>query len=397
MLGAPRPGRLVSRQPPLAEDAAGIVTLEHIHDDIQPGDWGWLHTTGEGTSLTAAVQKTAAPFPGEEWRRLHRTDPAGRSRLAALRFRHRIMRRVREFFDTRGYLEVETPLRVPSPGVETHLSALSADDWFLSPSPEFQMKRLLAGGAGSIYQICRAFRRDETGARHNPEFTMLEWYAVGADTTQLRAEVEALITYVQEREDVPSPLPPPPYPRLPMAAAFARFAGVTDMMAPAPVLLAQAGLPVPGDLPDGGLSWEEAFFTVFVERIEPRLCEEGPVFLTQWPAPMASLARLIPENPLVADRFEFFAPAPGGGDLEIANGFGELLDGELQRSRSLEDLAWRRAHGAPEYPLDEKFLQALAEGMPPVSGIALGLDRLVMLWWGADHIRSVLTFAGDEL
>jgi lysyl-tRNA synthetase class 2 len=365
--------------------------LERIHDDIEIGDWGMLHTTAQGTTLSAAAQKTAALFPGPEWQRLHHTDQAGRTRLAALRFRHKILRRVREFFDRRDYLEVETPLRVPSPGVETHLCALGADDWYLSPSPEFQMKRLLAGGAGSIYQICRAFRRDETGARHNPEFTMLEWYAVGADTDGLRAEVEDLITYVQTHEDVPSPLPPPPYPRLPMAEAFLRFADVTDMMAPAGVLLAQAGLPV------REMSWEDAFFTVFVERIEPRLCEDGPVFLTQWPAPMASLARLMPDDPVVADRFEFFAPAITGGQLEIANGFGELLDADLQRARSLEDLEHRRSSGAPLYPLDEKFLGALAEGLPPVSGIALGLDRLVMLWWGAEHIRSVLTFAGDEL
>ncbi len=386
-----RPGRLISRRPPMAEDAAGPVTLERIHDDIEIGDWGMLHTTAQGTALSAAVQKTGAPFPGHEWQRLHRPDRAGRTRLAALRFRHRILRRVREFFDKRGYLEVETPLRVPSPGVETHLGALGADDWFLSPSPEFQMKRLLAGGTGSIYQICRAFRRDETGARHNPEFTMLEWYAVGADTDGLRAEVEALVAYVQAHEDVPTPLPPPPYPRLPMAEAFARFAGVPDMMAPAGDLLSRAGLPVQE------MSWEEAFFTVFVEKIEPRLCGDGPVFLTQWPAPMASLARLMPEDPLVADRFEFFAPSPAGGVLELANGFGELLDAELQRARSLEDLEERRRRGAPLYPLDEKFLQALSEGCPPVSGIALGLDRLVMLWWGAEHIRSVLTFAGDEL
>jgi lysyl-tRNA synthetase class 2 len=391
MFRAPRPGRLISRQPPLAEDAAGPVLLEGVHDEIHIGDWGILHEDAHGTSLSASVQKTQTSFPGDEWQRLHRPDRAGRTRLSALRFRHRILRRVREFFDLRGYLEVETPLRVPSPGVETHLSALGADEWFLSPSPEFQMKRLLAGGAGSIYQICRAFRQDETGQRHNPEFTMLEWYAVGADTQGLRSEVEDLITYVQQREDVPSPLPPPPYPRLRMAEAFSRFADVPDMMAPADVLLSGAGLPV------RPMSWEEAFFTVFVERLEPRLCENGPVFLTEWPAPMASLARLIPENPLVADRFEFFAPALDGGNLELANGFGELVDADLQRTRSLEDLAWRRAHGAPDYPLDEKFLQALAEGLPPVSGIALGLDRLVMLWWGAEHIRSVLTFAGDEL
>lgn len=385
-----RPGRLIAGR--LAQDAAGSVPLDQISPDIQIGDWGWLATDGRGqTSISAAAQPTKTTFPGPEWRRLHTPDRSGRTRLEALRFRARILRRVREFFDARGFFEVETPLRVPSPGVETHLSAIPSDDWYLSPSPEFQMKRLLAGGSGSIYQICRAFRQDETGARHNPEFTMLEWYSVGADTDRLRDEVEALITFVQQREDVPAPLPPPPYPRWTMAGAFSRLAGVDDLFAPPETLLAQAGLPV------RPMSWEEAFFTVFVEKIEARLCEHGPMFLTAWPAPMASLARLLPDDPRFADRFEFFAPNPAGGELELANGFGELLDADLQRARSLDELAQRRAHGVPEYPLDEKFLAALAEGCPPVSGIALGLDRLVMLWWGAAHIRQVLTFAGDEL
>jgi len=385
-----RPGRLIADR--LAQDAAGPVPLHEVSPDIAIGDWGWLRTDAAGrTSISATAQPTQTMFPGPEWRRLNTPDRSGRTRLEALRFRARVLSRVRGFFDARGSLEVETPLRVPSPGVETHLSALGADDWYLSPSPEFQMKRLLAGGAGSIYQICRAFRRDETGARHNPEFTMLEWYSVGADAERLRVEVEELIAWVQEREDVPAPLPPPPYPRLTMAEAFARFAGVDDLFAPPEALLARAGLaPRP-------MTWEEAFFTVLVEKIESRLCEDGPVFLTAWPAPMASLARLLPDDPRFADRFEFYVPNPAGGELELANGFGELLDADLQRARSLEDLAWRRAHGAPEYPLDEKFLQALAEGCPPVSGIALGLDRLIMLWWGAAHIRQVLTFAGDEL
>lgn len=385
-----RPGRLIAVR--LAEDAAGPVPLDQISPDIRVGDWGQLHTDEQGhTSISATVQPTRTTFPGPEWSRLHTPDRSGRTRLMALRFRARILRRVREFFDARGFLEVETPLRVPSPGVETHLSAIPSDDWYLSPSPEFQMKRLLAGGAGSIYQICRAFRRDETGARHNPEFTMLEWYSVGADTDALRAEVEALIAWVQAREDVPAPLPQPPYPRWTMSEAFWRLAGVDDLFAPPKKLLAQAGLPV------REMTWEEAFFTVFVEKLEPNLCKQGPVFLTAWPAPMASLARLLPGDPRFADRFEFFAPNPAGGELELANGFGELLDADLQRARSLDELAHRRAHGAPEYPLDEKFLAALAEGCPPVSGIALGLDRLVMLWWGAEHIRQVLTFAGDEL
>ncbi len=381
-----RPARLVRTSPALAQDAAGTVQLAGFSTAMREGDWGMLRREGEAWFLEGPIQATCRPFPGAEWSRLHRPDRLGRTRLDALRFRHRIVRRVREFFDARGYLEVETPLQVPSPGVETHLQAIPAGGGYLSPSPEFQMKRLLAGGTGSIYQICRSFRGDECGPRHNPEFTMLEWYAVGASSEDLRREMEDLVAYVQEREELPFPLPPPPWERLPMAAAFSRWAGVEDLDASAADLLRQAGL-APREM-----TWEEAFFTVFVEKLEPRLGEEKPVFLTEWPASMASLARLMPENPTVADRFELYA-----GRLELANGFGELLDADLQRARSLADLETRQRLGLPAYPLDERFLDALAEGCPPVSGVALGLDRLVMLWWGADHIRQVLAFAQDEL
>lgn len=381
-----QPARLIQVAPPLAQASGAAVLLAGFSAGMREGDWGLLHPGENGWFLEGPVQKAQLPFPGYEWDRLHRPDRRGRTRLDSLRFRHRILRRVREFFDGRGYFEVETPLLVPSPGVETHLQALAADGGYLSPSPEFQMKRLLAGGTGSIYQICRAFRGDECGPRHNPEFTMLEWYAVGADSEMLRREMEELVMHVQRHEDVPCPLPPPPWERLTMAQAFSRWAGVDDLHAGAAELLRQAGLPV------RDMTWEEAFFTVFVEKLEPRLGSENPVFLTEWPASMASLARLMPHDPTVADRFELYA-----GSLELANGFGELLDASLQRARSLADIEERRARGLPLYPLDERFLGALAEGCPPVSGVALGLDRLVMLWWGAGHIRQVLAFARDEL
>lgn len=381
-----RPARLVQLAPPLAQDHQTMVCLTGFSTGIKEGDWGVLQLRGNAWFLEGPVQATQRCFPGSEWDRLQKPDDQGRTRLEALRFRHRVLRRVREFFDTREYLEVETPVRVVSPGVETHLQAMPAGSWYLSPSPEFQMKRLLAGGSGSIYQICHAFREDECGPRHNPEFTMLEWYAVGADSETLRCEIEDLVVYVQQRENLPCPLPLPPWERLTMACAFARWANVQNLNCSAADLLSQAGLsPRP-------MTWEEAFFTVFVEKLEPCLGKENPVFLTEWPACMASLARLMPHDPTVADRFELYA-----GGLELANGFGELLDAELQRKRSLADLEERRHRGLPLYPLDERFLEALAEGCPPVSGVALGIDRLIMLWWGAKHIRQVLAFSQDEL
>ncbi len=308
-----------------------------------------------------------------------------------MRFRARVLQGIRDYFTSLEFWEAETPLVVPSPGVETHLVAIGCAEglggrkMYLSPSPEFQMKRLLAAGSGSIFQIARAFRGDEEGIHHNPEFTMLEWYSVGSDSEALRLEVEGLYTYLVEKLDITAPCEMPPWPRLTIPETFARHAGVTDIFAPAKTMLRQAGLEVPQDI-----TWDEAFFMIFVEKVEPNLT--GPLFLMDWPAQMASLSRLKDDDPRFADRFEWFA-----GGLELGNGFGELRDATEQRQRSEEDLRWRVEHGRPAYPMDEKFLDALSEGMPPVSGIAVGVDRLVMLLARVGDIRRVLSFSFTEL
>jgi lysyl-tRNA synthetase class 2 len=324
-----------------------------------PGDWVELSTTG--VARVVDPYRSARPFPDpqSETYRL-----AGR-RLQLLRARADIIDRVRAFFRRNGFLEVETPLLVPSPGLELHLDAIPAgDERWLITSPEYQMKRLLAAGAGRIFQIAKCFRRGELGRHHNVEFSMIEWYRAPGGYEQLMVDCEHLLAELApERADLA-----PPFERLTMAEAFARYMGG----------------PVPADA--------DAFFPPFFEHVEPRLGQARPTILYEWPTYLSALARRSPTRPDVVERFELFA-----GGLELANAFGELVDPVEQRARLAADLAERRRLGKPLYPIDERFVAALDEGLPPCAGIALGLDRLVMLLLGAREIREVLSFAEDEL
>lgn len=339
----------------------------------------------------SSVERVAAPmaaFPraGGEFRAL--TDHA-RRRAGSLVRRAEILRGIRRFFDGLGFLEVETPSAVPSPGMDLHLSALEvrglrgadgpAARW-LATSPEYQMKRLLAGGLSRIYQLGRSYRADESGSRHQPEFTMLEWYrgfedveAVMRDTEQLVAALALETRGSTTIEGSRGPIDlAAPWERLTVRDAFARY----------------AQLDVFAVLPD-----EERFFRVLVEQIEPELGRTRPVLLTEWPASMASLARLIPgSDPPVAERFEAFVDS-----LELCNGFGELTDPVEQRARFGADQRARRALGLDVYPIDERFLGALEEGLPPSGGNALGVDRLVMLLTGARDLRDVIAFSDERL
>jgi lysyl-tRNA synthetase class 2 len=351
------------------------------------GAWVIVHGTWDGDALVAnaidiaTVPTREFPPPSGEWVRL---QGEGRRRMRLLQLRAAIQRAVRTFFDARGFLEVETPLAVPSPGLDLHLDALALANAgaprFLITSPEYQMKRLLAGGLERIYQICRCFRRGEEGGRHQPEFTMLEWYRAFAGSDELMRETEELVAYVARTVLGTTRIPrrdggvvdlAPPWERLTIDEAFARYTGAR----------------VEEILPD-----EDRFFLLLTERVEPNLGQERPTFLTEWPAAMASLARLIPERPDRADRFEAFADG-----IELCNGFGELVDPVEQRARLERDRAARAARGLPVYPIDERFLAALEEGIPPSSGTALGLDRLVMLLTGTPAIDDVVAFSNARL
>jgi lysyl-tRNA synthetase class 2 len=304
--------------------------------------------------------------------------------MKRLRERARVLAEVRRFFDTRGFVEVQTPVMVPSPGLDLHLDAFEvaggergAPRWLIT-SPEYQMKRLLAEGWRHIYQIVPCFRRGELGARHNPEFTMLEWYRGDAgvedvmrDTEQLVAAVTGGTVRLGERTiDVH-----PPLERLTVCDAFGRYAGWSP----------EATL-------DAAASDEDRYFRTLVEQVEPALeAVDHGVFLVDYPATQASLARKKPGDPRVAERFELYVAG-----VELCNGFGELVDATEQRARLERDQQERRARGLPVYPVDERFLDAVAR-MPPSGGNALGLDRLVALANGTSDIGDFLAFGADEL
>jgi elongation factor P--(R)-beta-lysine ligase len=301
-----------------------------------------------------------------------------RARLVALRRRLEqraaISAAIRRFFAGEGFLEVETPIRVASPAPEEHIEPEPSGDRFLLASPELQMKRLVASGAyPRVFQLSRCFRRGERGAFHVPEFTMLEWYRVGAGIAELMHDCETLVARASETAGVSGSVSrngsridlSTPWPRLEVRDAFERFAGWRPDGAPDP----------------------ERFTRDLVDRVEPALPADRPVFLVGYPRSMASLARIDPSDPDRAERFELYA-----GGLELANGFAELTDAVEQRARFERESEIRRGRGLPSPALDERFLGALALGMPPCAGIALGVDRLVMLLTGAAAIDDVIAF-----
>jgi lysyl-tRNA synthetase class 2 len=321
-------------------------------------------------------------------------------RLPFLRCRGDLTRAIRAFFQDRGYLEVETPYAVPAPGEEVHLRAFAtershpdgtSERLWLHTSPEFAMKRLLVAGAGPIFQFARVWRNGEGSTLHASEFTMLEWYRPGAGMEALIDEVfellRSVLSAVVRCRGVTSDLSQ--FERLTVADAFARYVGV-DLLAigeDADGLAAAAGVRL-----REGETWEDLFFRLLLERVEPRIGRQHPTFLTHWPAAQAALARRDPIDPRVAERFELFVCG-----IELANAFVELTDPVEQRARFMAERARRHAMFGADWPLDEDFLSALALGMPASAGIALGFDRLAMIASGADRIGQVLWLPPDDL
>lgn len=322
------------------------------------------------------------------------------ARLPFLRRRATLTAATRAFFAARGYMEVETPYAVPVPGEEVHLRAFATrreypdgrtEPLWLHTSPEFAMKRLLVGGAGPIFQFARVWRNGEGSALHAPEFTMLEWYRPGADMNALIEETTGLLRDILPAEvsvrGVTTSLAR--IERLTVAEAFDRYAGA-DVLATegdAAALAAQAGTRLRENE-----TWEDLFFRLLLERIEPHLGRASPTFLTHWPTAQAGLARRDPADPRVAERFELFVCG-----IELANAFVELTDPVEQRARFTADRARRHALYGPDWDMDEDFLAALAEGMPPSAGIALGFDRLAMIASGAERIGQVLWLPPADL
>ena len=296
---------------------------------------------------------------------------------AQLLLRARVLRAVRSFFESRDYLEVETPIRIPAPAPEAHIDPEPSGDAFLQTSPELCMKRLLAAGYPRLFQISRCFRRGERGRRHLPEFTLLEWYSAHQNYRDMMDQTEDLIKHVARTVGCSETLPfqqqaidlAAPFQRMSVEAAFRSFAGST---------------------PEEALA-SDYFDEIVGVTIEPRLGWDRPVFLYDYPAECAALARLKADRPERAERFELYM-----GGIELCNGFSELNDADEQRRRFQNELQARQQAGRPATPLPEPFLAALDQ-MPPAAGNALGVDRLVMLLADTLTIDDVTAFVPEEL
>jgi len=319
--------------------------------------------------------------------------------LATLRARAGALGGLRAFFAGRGVMELETPLLVSHPvsdpqleNVRCSLALLPGEIWWLHTSPEYHMKRALAAGAPDVYQVCRAFRDGEAGPRHLPEFTIVEWYRLGARYDDFIAETVALVDAVARQ--LGRTLPPAQ--RLSYRELFLRHAGVDPLECDLAALRTAAHARVPGGvdarLAQGLCTSRAAWLDLLlVGVVEPALAGMGLVVVDRYPAEQAALARLDPCDPRVAERFEVYLDG-----LELANGFHELADAGEQRRRFAADRALRRERGLPDTPPDEYLLAALAAGLPDCCGVALGFDRLLMAVLGIGSIDGVVSFAPPE-
>ncbi len=294
-----------------------------------------------------------------------------------LRLRAQIIQAIRRFFIKNDYLEVETPIRIPAPAPETHIDAQPSGNRFLQTSPELCMKQLLASGYPRIFQICKCFRQNERGNKHLPELTMLEWYTAGKDYRDMMNQCEDLIGFVTECNGLKDSITyqgkhidlTKPWFRMSVTDAFDRFASISMEQA---ILIGK-------------------FDEVIASEIEPRLGQKKPLFLYDYPASSGSLAKLKPNNNLLAERFELYI-----GGLELCNAFTELIDPDEQRKRFEKELTCRKRSGKQVYPMPEAFLEAL-KFMPEATGNALGIDRLVMLFADTTRIDDVVAFMPEEL
>ena len=299
------------------------------------------------------------------------------AKQSSLWLRARVTQSIRRFFIQEDYLEIETPHIIPAPAPEVHIDAIKVEDQFLHTSPELCMKRLLSAGYPKIFQICRCFRHGERGEHHVPEFSLLEWYHTGIDYMGLMDECEKMILFVSHELGFGNKIEyldreidlQTPWERISVKEAFRRFASIDMKKA----------------------LESERFDEVMVNEIEPRVGIPKPTFLYDYPSTLAALSRLKENDPELAERFELYM-----GGLELANAFSELTDTREQRERFERELQKRQQLGKTAYPFPEKFLQSLPH-MPPSAGIALGVDRLVMLFADKSRIDDVVSFTPEEL
>lgn len=309
------------------------------------------------------------------------------SRQRGVKIRSQIERGIREFFDQDGFMEVRTPILVPCPGMEVHIRPFQTTRGeYLHTSPEFAMKRLLVGGLEKIYQLCPVFRDEPLSSTHHPEFMMVEWYRANAGYEEIMADVERMFHSLAKKIHGKGSILyqgceinlTPPWPRLRVRDLFLEHVGV-DLVAASrleDMRIQCSRLKLTFQETD---TWDDLYFRIWLNLIEPRLPADRAVFVTRYPASQSALAVVDsdPDGSQWAKRFEVYA-----GGLELGNAFEELTDPVEQRRRFNADMDLREEiYGAtfPRTPLDEKFLAALEQGMPPSGGIAMGVDRIVML------------------
>lgn len=324
------------------------------------------------------------------------------SKRVYLEQRMEIVKSIRDFFDAQSFWEVETPVLQVMPGADVHIHGFKTQllgvdlapkaDMFLQTSPEFDMKKLMVAGVEQLYQICKVFRNAEGTSLHSPEFTMVEWYRTGEDYVAMMNDCQMLLRYLAMRMGVEEISykgyvcdPVADFERLSVVEAFARYADIDlvlyldDRDGFAEVIAAR-GIRVAADD-----RWDDLFFRVMADCIEPHLGMGAPTILCDYPAAMACLSKRRGDDPRFAERFELYICG-----VELANAFSELTDTKEQRTRFEADMLEKQALYGEAYPLDEEFLAALEHGLPECSGIALGVDRLVMLLCGAEDIEQVL-------
>jgi lysyl-tRNA synthetase class 2 len=302
------------------------------------------------------------------------------AKLQVIRERARVYNQIRTFFSNRGCLEVDTPVLMPATSTDANIESITVAcaerPLYLQTSPEFAMKRLLAAGSESIFQICHAFRQGESGRLHNPEFSLLEWYRVGYDYHQLMTEMELLITTLSLRQCS--------FTRTSYKDLFSQSLGLDIDRLSLQSLRGHCLQMVPGTRV-AELEFDQCLDLLLTMIIAPTM--QGYQFVYDYPKSQAALARINASNSGVAERFELFFDG-----IELANGFSELTDATQQRLRFEQDIEVRRQRGLPQYAIDELLLAALESGLEDCAGVALGLDRLLMVLLDLDSIDQVLTF-----
>jgi lysyl-tRNA synthetase class 2 len=329
--------------------------------------------------------------------------------------RERVIDAIRAYFKSHGFHEVEVPLLLPTPSTEPFLEVFKTElkddhgnrwDAFLPSSPEFALKKLLAAGSGSNFTITKSFRNGEgRSSRHNPEFTILEWYTVDGDYWTVAEQFQELmiailetvqsdsqriseseITYQGKKYSLSTP-----WERISVAEAFRTYAGIDTETMLDEDRLKKAGMSKGYDITQE-TTWEQIWNQIIANEIEPRLGQKGPTILYDYPLSQAALSKKKDDDPRFAERFEVFLAG-----MELGNCFTELTDWHEQEARCLADLAERRRLGKTEYPMDTDFIDALKLGMPPTGGIAVGVDRLVALFADVPTIADTLFFPVEEL